>query len=159
MSCLISNLSRLFLLFSLVLIFHVSHLSCYSLSLYSVVSSFFRLWRPHSPLPGQLNTETSASPQVPHGCGLGSRKQYLQVCSVGTWNFLDLFSEKPVRKRQSESPNWRLDSEGSTTCLPRGWASGPALGLWAKRYRPHNTPLAYPMGYQATYEWRRLCSK
>ena len=43
---------------SLPLIFRVSHFSSYSLSLYSVVSSFFRLWRPHSPPPGQLNTET-----------------------------------------------------------------------------------------------------
>lgn len=37
----------------------------------------------------------SASPQVPHSCGLGSRKQDLQVSSVGTWNLQDLSSAKP----------------------------------------------------------------
>lgn len=38
----------------------------------------------------------SASPQVPHVCGLGSRKQDLQVCNVGSWNLQALFSGKPA---------------------------------------------------------------
>lgn len=38
----------------------------------------------------------SASPQVPHVCGLGSRKQDLQVCNVGSGNLQDLFSGKPA---------------------------------------------------------------
>lgn len=63
----------------------------------------------------------SASPQVPHSCGLGSRKQISQVCSVGTWNLQDLFSVKHViRKIPSESPNWGAESEGDTTVLVKG---------------------------------------
>lgn len=91
----------------------------------------------------------SASPTFPTAMAWEAGSRTSQVSRVDTWNLQDLFSVKPVRKRPSVSPNWAIESEA---------LSNPALGLWAKGYRPHKTLLACPMGYPSYLQVRDMLS-
>lgn len=103
-----------------------SYFSYYSLSLYSVVSSFFRLWRPHSPLPGQLNTETSLlHPKFPTAVAWEAGSRISQVSSVGPWNLQDLFSVKPVRKNHQSLQIGEQSLKAILLCLSRGLSKWP----------------------------------
>lgn len=75
----------------LPLICHPAYGCLHSPSLYSVVSSFFKLWSPHSPLPGQLNTEICLPhPKLPTAV--------TGEAVVGTWYLPGVLRES-VRKR------------------------------------------------------------